>query len=128
MGTPRDLPARLVLAAGAGAAVAAVGALLLGEYVFTGVPIFGGAVLLGLFVAEAVVSVGGRRGTPTAVVSAVLSLGGLTWGAWISSGRALGQLPGQGWVVVALGTLVAAVMGGWPARAGDTRPAPSETD
>jgi hypothetical protein len=117
----------LVLAAVAGAAVAAVGALLLGEYVFTGVPIFGGALLLGLFVGEAVVSVGGRRGTPSGAISAILAAAGLTWGAWISSGHVLGELPGQGWVVVVLGTIAAAVMGGWPGRAADTRPGPSGT-
>lgn len=128
MGTPGDQLFKVVLAVGSGAAVAAVGALLLGEYVFTGVPIFGGALLLGLFVAEAVVSVGGRQGGQSGAISAVLAAAGLIWGAWISSGHVLSELPGQGWMVVALGTLAAGVMGGWPARAGDTRPAPSETD
>ncbi|HEX8769410.1 MAG TPA: hypothetical protein VF711_01435 [Acidimicrobiales bacterium] len=128
MTTPGDGRWRAVLAVLAGAAVAAAGALLLGEYNFSGLPIFAGCVLLGLFVSEAVVAAGGRRGLQAGGLSAVLAAAGLTWSAWISSGRDLSQLPSDGWIAVGLGAIAAGLMAGSPWRAGDNRPAPSETD
>ncbi len=128
MTTPRHGPLRAVLAVIAGAAVAAAGALLLGEYNFSGWPIFAGCVLLGLFVSEAVVSAGGRRGLQASAVSAGLATAGLMWGAWISSGRELSQLPSEGWIAVALGAAAAGLMALSPWRADGNRPVPSETD
>ncbi len=119
---------RLVLAVVAGAAVAATGAVLLGEYNFSGVPIFGGGVLLGLFVGEAVVSVGARRGFQPGALSLVLAGAGLVWAAWISSGHQLSTLPTQGWFVVVVGALAAGLMALSPWQAAGSRPAPSETD
>lgn len=119
---------RAVLAVIAAAAVAAVGALLLGEYNFSGWPIFAGCVLLGLFVSETVVSAGGRRGPQAGAVSALLAGAGLTWGAWISSGRELSQLPSEGWIAVGLGAAAAGLMALSPWRAGGNRRAPSGTD
>jgi ABC-type cobalamin transport system permease subunit len=128
MATRRDQQWRPLLGVAAGAAVAAAGALLLGEYNFSGWPIFAGCALLGLFVSEAVASAGRRRGLGAGVLSAVLAAAGLTWSAWISSGRDLSQLPSDGWVAVALGAFAAGLMALSPWRAGDNRPGPSETD
>jgi ABC-type cobalamin transport system permease subunit len=128
MATRREQRWRPLAGVVSGAAVAAAGALLLGEYNFSGWPIFAGCVLLGLFVSEAVASAGGRRGLGAGLTSAVLAAAGLTWSAWISSGRDLSQLPSDGWIAVGLGALAAGLMATSPWRAGGNRPAPSETD
>ncbi|HUQ62806.1 MAG TPA: hypothetical protein VM121_03525 [Acidimicrobiales bacterium] len=128
MDSGRGEPWRAGLAVVAGAAVAAAGALLLGEYNFDGAPIFAGAALLGLFVAEAVIAVGTRRGLLPAVASIVLAGAGLVWAAWISSGRDLAQLPTEGWAAVAVGAVAAGIMAAWPSRVADSRPAPAETE
>lgn len=100
---------RLTVGLVAGAGVAAVGALLLGEYPFSGLPILGAAALLGVFVAEVVVGVGRRRGWYPAVACGGLAVLGMTWGGWISEGRHLSRLPAGGWLAVAVAGGVAAV-------------------
>lgn len=119
---------RLVLAVVAGAAVGALGAVILGEYPFDGWPIFLGAVLLGLFVAEVVSAVAGRPGAAVVAASMVLSAAALFWGAWISAGHDLRYLPDQGWIVIGVGAVASVLMGLWSARAGRSRLAPSETE
>ena len=93
----------------AGAAVAGLGALILGEYEFTGWLPFVAGILFGLVVAETVVSVGRWRGRVPGVASAVLSAGGLAWAAWIDSGSGLEPWPELAWVAMALGAVSAGV-------------------
>lgn len=100
---------RLALAVLAGAAVAALGALILGEYEFTGTTPYVAGVLFGLVVAEAMVTVARRGGRGLAVAAAALAGGGLLWAAWISSGRDWDYVFGPAYVAVALGVVSA----GW---------------
>lgn len=120
---------RPILALLAGAAVAALGAAVLGEYSFGGPAVIGSGLLLGLFVAEAVLAVrgDGRNDVVGAVAGALLTALGLTWAAWISTGHRLGTLRWDGWLAVALGAVTAAFRlrpgAGWRSR-----PAPAPTD
>ncbi len=108
---------RRILGVCAGAATGALGALILGEYPFSGIVVLGAAILLGLAVAEVVVGVGRWRGRGPAGIAAVLVAAGLVWAAWISEGRDLGRLPVRGWVVVVLGMATAAIRGWRPGAA-----------
>ncbi len=112
---------RRVLGGVAGALTTAIGAVILGEYPFSGLIVLGAGILFGLFVAEAVVGVARWRGPAAAALSAVLAGGGLIWAAWISEGHELGYLPAEGWVAVALG-VVAAGLRGWRPGAGGGSP------
>ncbi|MEN3314431.1 MAG: hypothetical protein V7605_665 [Acidimicrobiaceae bacterium] len=117
---------RRILGAAAGAATAALGALILGEYPFTGLVVLGAGILFGLFVAEVLIWVARWRGPGAAAVGAVLAGGGLVWAAWISEGHHLGYLTVGGWLAVALG-MVAAAFRGWSPGAtpgSPTGPAP----
>jgi hypothetical protein len=96
----------------AGAAVAALGGLILGEYEFEGAFPYVAGVLFGLVVAEVVVSVGAWRGPVPAVASAAFAAGGLAWAAWITSGEGIEPWPALAWVAMALAAGAAAVRAG----------------
>lgn len=117
---------RLALAVVAGAAVAALGALILGEYEFKGSMPYVAGVLFGLVVAEAVLAVARRGGPLLAGAAGVLAAGGLVWAAWISSGRDWHYVPGAAWIAVALGGVVALArtLRSSGRAAGDSRPSP----
>jgi hypothetical protein len=112
---------RPVFALLAGAATAALGAVILGEYQLTGLTgvIAGG--LFGLAVAEVVLTVGGaslaRLLVPAMVAVGVFAAGGLAWAAWISAGHDWGYVPNGGWIGLAVGV----VMGPWWLRGGIRR-------
>jgi hypothetical protein len=117
---------RRILGLTAAAVVAALGALVLGEYAFDGVAVVFSGALLGLFVAEAAAAAG-ERSRPLAVASGALTALGLVWAGWISTGHRLGAVPGLGWAAVAVGALVAALTGlqrRTPARTGRPSPPP----
>jgi hypothetical protein len=99
---------RPALAVVVGAATAALGALILGEYEFKGTTPYVAGVLFGLVVAEAVLTVARRGRRRFAVAAAAESAGGLLWAAWISAGRDWDYVPAAAWVAVALGAVVAA--------------------
>lgn len=92
-----------------GAAVAAIGALILGEYEFTGSLPFVAGVLFGLVVGEVVVSVGQARSVVVAVLAAALSFAGIAWAGWIDSSEGVEPVKGLVWVAAALAALTAAV-------------------
>ena len=108
-----------------GAAVACgIGALILGEYEFSGATPIGAGVLFGLVVSEIVIEVGATRAPIIGVVTAALVAGALAWAAWLSSGEGLRAFPTGGWVAMALGAVAAgARTGGWRATADDVTPA-----
>ncbi len=108
-----------------GALTAALGAVILGEYPFSGLIVLGAGILFGLFVAEAVVGVARWRGSGAASLSAALAGGGLLWAAWISEGHELGYLPAEGWLAVALGVLAAGLRGWRPGAEGDSPSGPA---
>ncbi|MGI8982985.1 MAG: hypothetical protein ACR2HM_00370 [Acidimicrobiales bacterium] len=100
---------RRILPVVAGAAVAAFGALIVGEYEFQGLlPVLAG-VVLGLLVTEAVALGGQWRGWVPAGVAAGLSAGGMLWGAWIDSGQGLEPFPPLAWLGAAVAVAVAVV-------------------
>jgi hypothetical protein len=115
---------RLALAALAGAAVAAIGGLILGEYEFVGFMPFIAGPLFGLAVAEAVTWAGSERGTVPGAVAGVLAALGLVWAGWIDSGEGIDPMPALVWPAAALGALTAAWRAGAlavPGRAGGVR-------
>ena len=91
----------------AGASVAALGALILGEYEFVGWFPWVAGVLFGLVVAEVVVTIGAWRGTVPALASAVLGAGGLAWAAWITTGEGIEPWPATAWLAMALAAAAA---------------------
>ena len=98
---------RRIFAVLAAAAVAAAGAVVLGEYAFGGVAVVFAALLLGLFVAEAAGAVAREPSRGLAAVVGVVTALGLVWAAWIGSGHRLGAVGGSGWVAVTLGASAA---------------------
>lgn len=112
---------RRILGVCAGVAAGTLGALILGEYPFSGIVVLGAAIIFGLAVAEVVVGVGRWRGPGAAGTAAALVAAGLVWAAWISEGRDLSRLPIWGWVAVALGMATAAIRGWRPGAAGGSR-------
>ncbi len=114
---------RPALALLAGAATAAFGAVVLGEYQLNGVTGVVAGALFGLAVAEVVLSVGGARLSSLLTVAAVavglLSAAGLIWSAWISAGHDWGYVPNGGW----MGVVAGAVVSPWWLRSGVHRAA-----
>jgi hypothetical protein len=102
---------RLALALLAGAAVASLGAVILGEYPFTGVAPLAAGVLLGVLVGEVLVALRRARGALVGAVAAVYTGAAMVWAGWISTGHDLGRMASVGWVAVALGAVAGAVAG-----------------
>lgn len=103
---------RLILGIVIGAAVAALGGAILGEYPFTGVTPYIAGALFALVVSEVIVSVSRRRDRITAVAAAVCTVGGLGWAVWISVGRGVAPVPIGGWMALLVGLVAALVRGG----------------
>jgi hypothetical protein len=116
---------RSTLSLVAGALVALVAALLLGEYAFDGLAVLGAGLVVGLFVSEATTTVAARRSVLLAVAGAVITVAGLLGAAWISTDRRLSIVDWHGWLAVALGA-AAAGFRARPrrARSGSLPPAP----
>jgi hypothetical protein len=99
-----------VVALVAALAAGALGALILGEYDFSGpTPIVGG-ILFGLVIAEVILSVAHAPGRPLTIAASVISGLGVLWAGWISSGR--GVEPIQAGAYLAL-VIAVAVSAGW---------------
>jgi hypothetical protein len=109
----------------AGATLAcALGALILGEYEFSGATPIGAGLLFGLVISELVIEVGGTRHPVIGVLTGGLVAGALAWAAWVSSGEGLRPFPTGAWVAMAIGALAAgARTGGWRQPADDVTPA-----
>jgi hypothetical protein len=109
--------------------VGALGALILGEYTFSGLAVLVSGVVLGLFVAEAAVAVSSRKGPPLGLATAAIAAASMTWSAWISTGHDLSFLQPEGWVAVGLAAAAAGIRGWWSRPARDSspqEPAPAE--
>ena len=101
-----------------GALFAALGAVILGEYEFTGfTPVVAG-ILFGLIIAEVMTVAAKRADLPLALFAAVFSAAGIVWAAWISSGRDWGYVPGGAWLGMVLAAAAAAVWIKSPGRRG----------
>lgn len=92
--------ALLGLAVAAGAS--ALGALVLGEYEFTGTLPFLAGPLFGLVVGEVVVAVGRSRTVPVGLAAAGLSFAGIAWAGWIDSSEGVEPVKGLVWVAAGL--------------------------
>lgn len=116
---------RRLLALVAGAATAAVGAVILGEYELTGLTPVVAGILFGVIVAEVVTLAGRRHDAVTAGACAAFAAAGMVWGAWLSSGEDWAYVPGGVWVGVALAAAAAFLWLRTPGRrAPGSRPAP----
>lgn len=91
------------------AAAAGLGALILGEYEFSGSLPFVAGPLFGFVLGEVVVGVGRLRTLPVAVVTAALAFGGIAWAGWIDSSEGVEPVKGLVWVAAALAALAAAL-------------------
>ncbi|MGI8807454.1 MAG: hypothetical protein ACR2KK_06375 [Acidimicrobiales bacterium] len=116
------------LAVLAGAVVALVAAVVLGEYGFDGWAVVGTGLLTGLFVGEAIVGVARAGSRHLAATAAVLGAAGMLAAGWISTGHELGTVTGTGWAAVALAAVAGAVRARPPAAARRSRPAPAATE
>jgi len=97
----------VAVVAGAGAAV--LGALILGEYEFSGVLPLVMGVLFGLAVAEVVTWVGRGATAVSSVAAAALTATGLLVAGWISVHHRHEAVPVGAWTAAALGAVTAAV-------------------
>ncbi|MFP5317927.1 MAG: hypothetical protein ACLGI2_06475 [Acidimicrobiia bacterium] len=127
---------RRTLALAAAAAVAALEALILGEYPFEGVTVLAAAVIFGLFVAEAARAVARRAEPVLGIGCGVLAGAAMVWSAWIATGHDLSFLGPAGWAAVPIATAVAGLRAGRerllvreepsrPAAGSPTPPAPA---
>ena len=107
---------RATLAVLAAAAVGALGALILGEYPFTGLTILASGVVFGLFIAEAAVAVNRGPALPVGIAVGVIGVIAMVWAAWITTFHHLSELPGRGWAAIVLCGLAGGVRAGLASR------------
>jgi hypothetical protein len=92
-----------------GMAASALGALILGEYEFTGLLPFVAGPIFGLAIGELVVGVGRLRSLPVGLLAAASAFGGVAWAGWIDSSEGLEPMRALAWVAAALAGLGALV-------------------
>jgi hypothetical protein len=115
---------RPILGVAAAALACVLGALILGEYEFSGATPVGAGVLFGLVISEIVIEVGAIRTPIIGMLTAAMVAGALGWAAWVSSGEGLRPFPAGAWIAMALGAVAAgARTGGWRHPTEDVRPA-----
>lgn len=100
---------RTAAAAVAGALVASLGALILGEYELRGALPYVAGALFGLAVAEAIITVARPPGAALAAAGAVFAAAGFVWAAWIESGRDWNYVEASGWAGALIAGAAAAV-------------------
>jgi len=89
------------------AVVAALAAVILGEYELSGArPLYAGAIF-GLAVGEVLATLVRRADPYLLGAAALLAEAGLVWATWISTGRDLGLASGTAWAGVVIGTVAA---------------------
>jgi hypothetical protein len=114
------LTIRTVLGLVAGAATCALGALILGEYEFSGVTPIGAGILFGLVISEIVLEVGATRHPVIGVLTAAMVAGALAWAGYVSSGEGLRPFPNGAWVAMAFGAAAGGIRaGGFRSRRAD---------
>jgi hypothetical protein len=86
-----------------------LGALILGEYEFSGVTPYAVGLLFGLVVSEFVLEIAKYRHPVLGVVTGVEVGAALGWAGWISSGEGLRPFPTAVWAAIVIG----AVSAGW---------------
>lgn len=108
---------RQALAIAAGALLALVGAVVLGEYDLRGTTVLVGFPLYGIAVAELALAVGRRLAPVTLVALGTVVGAGLSWALWISFGHFRNDVdpPAISWVMAAAAA-AAAPAWGWSGR------------
>lgn len=105
--------------------MAALGAVILGEYPLGGfTPLIAGP-FFGVAVAEATATVGRHSDRFLLAAVALVSQAGLVWAMWISTGHDLHLAPATGWAGVVLGGLAAPLWLKSAGRRGGRSPADS---
>jgi hypothetical protein len=108
-----------------GAAVAAVGALILGEYELKGAMAVVAGALFGIVVAEVVLAVEKHPGPAVTVITAVLAAAAMAWSGWIAAGRTWHFFGTARWVALAVSVVAAPLWIRSSGRRGpDTEPGP----
>jgi hypothetical protein len=114
---------RRAVAVGGGLVVAALGALIVGEYQFKGVAALVIGLLFGLAVAEVVVWLADARPAWLVAATAALTAAGLVWAGWISVRNSHRDIPLGAWLAALVGAVTAAVR----SRGGSARSAGSDS-
>ena len=97
---------RQLFAVVAAAAVAAIAAVILGEYELVGTTALVAGALFGVGVAEVLVTVAKADDAPALVLAAAALTGaGLLWALWISTGRNLDFASEEGYGSITVGVL-----------------------
>lgn len=104
------------MAVGAGAGLAVVLALILGEYPFTGVTPYVAALAVPAIIGFVVTWVGRRHPARLWAYTGIVAAASVGWALYISTGRGVDPVPVGGWVAVALALLWPVAVGGWVAR------------
>lgn len=108
--------------------VAAVGAVILGEYDLHGVTAVIAGAIFGVALAELVVTISRVGSVAMQVVAATCACAGLVWATWISTGHAFKYATVSTWLGIAIGVVAAAL---WVRTAGrrgrHTQDAPAHT-
>jgi hypothetical protein len=87
----------------------ALGALVLGEYEFTGAMPFVAGPLFGLVIGELVLTVARMRSWPLAAAAACLAALGLLGAGWIDADEGVEPISGLVWPAMALGAVAAVI-------------------
>ena len=93
---------RSVLALALGAAVAAILALIVGEYPFAGFTPYLVAAAVPAIIGTVVVWTGRRHPDRLWAASGLLGGASIGWALWISTGHGLDPVPMSGWISIAL--------------------------
>jgi hypothetical protein len=102
---------------GCGVAAAALGALILGEYEFTGTLPFVAGPLFGLVIGEIVVGVGRARSLVIGAIASVAAFAGIVWAGWIDSSEGVEPVKALVWVAAPLAAVAAMLrIAGLPGR------------
>lgn len=121
---------RQVLAVVAGALLAALGAVVLGEYDLQGLTAIIGFPLYGVAVTELTMAVGRRLPPVSLAIVGALVVGGLTWALWISFGHFRNGFtpPWLSWAMVGAAVVAAVLWGRSGHRHRTTAAAPGPAD
>jgi hypothetical protein len=114
---------RQLVAVVAGAAAACVGALIAGEYPFTGVVPYVVGILLGMAIAELVVAIARRATIVLGAICAVVAAAAVAYAAWDDAGFGVRPIAASAWAGVVVAFVTGGLRGGWWASGRQARAA-----
>ena len=107
---------RLLAGCALGAGVAALSAVVLGDYPLSGSVPWVAAILVPALVGIAMTSVAGRYRSALWAATGILSAAGIAWGVAIATGWGLDPVPGSAWAAIVIALV-------WPPALAVTRTA-----